>query len=172
MRGSVALPYNDLYWLPCTCVLCGISLGNRDCSEQEMNQLAAAFAGIASDHHLTLRTCAEEIDLSAYGIQHGCCIDGQLIEHLTGWTLSAKKDKNQRQVCGCLESVDIGQYNTCRHGCRYCYANFNPASVSTLSGQHDPLSPLLVGQPGAGDKVTERKMKRLKATRAGQLTMF
>lgn len=148
------------------------SLGIRACSEQEMNQLAAAFAGIASDHHLTLRTCAEEIDLSAYGIQHGCCIDGQLIEHLTGWTLSAKKDKNQRQVCGCLESVDIGQYNTCRHGCRYCYANFNPASVSTLSGQHDPLSPLLVGQPGAGDKVTERKMKRLKATRAGQLTMF
>lgn len=76
------------------------SLGIRACSEQEMNQLAAAFAGIASDHHLTLRTCAEEIDLSAYGIQHGCCIDGQLIEHLTGWTLSAKKTRTSARCVG------------------------------------------------------------------------
>ncbi len=148
------------------------SLGIRACSEQEMNQLAAAFAGIATDHNLMLRTCAEEIDLSAYDIQHGCCIDGRLIEHLTGWTLSVRKDKNQREVCGCLESVDIGQYNTCRHGCQYCYANFNPASVKTFYTKHDPGSPLLIGQPGPEDRITERKMKSLKVKQAGQLSMF
>ena len=148
------------------------ALNIRACTVSEMNDLAGTFAGIAASHGLTLRTCAEEIDLSAYGIRHGRCIDGALIERLTGRALSAAKDKNQRDVCGCLESIDIGQYNTCRHGCRYCYANFNPASAKAFSDRHDPLSPLLVGQPESGDRITERKRKSLKTKHTGQLSMF
>lgn len=146
----------------------------RACTEAEMNTLAAAFAEIAAKHGLELRTCAEAIDLDKYGIRHGCCIDGDLIARLTGGGLKAKKDPNQRAECGCLESIDIGQYNTCRHGCRYCYANFNPQSVITFSSQHDPASPFIVGHEEASDKVTERKVKTLKAemTSSEQMTLF
>jgi len=148
--------------------------GLRACDEAEMQTLAEAFARIARENGFELRTCAETIDLDALGIKHGCCVDGQLIERLTGCELTAKKDPNQRGECGCLESVDIGQYNTCRHGCRYCYANFNPQSVKTFSERHDPASPFLTGGSEPGDKVTERKLKSLKGKPKGieQISMW
>ena len=144
----------------------------RACTMEEMDTIAAAFAQIATRYGMSLRTCAEAVDLDKYGIQHGCCIDGELIAKLTGWNMKAKKDPNQRSECGCLESIDIGQYNTCRHGCRYCYANFNLQSVITFSKQHDPTSPFLIGNLESVDKVTERKMKSLKNGLAGQFSMF
>ena len=147
-------------------------LGVRICSDGEMDRIAAAFADIARENGFRLRTCAEKVDLQRYGIAHGCCVDGDLIAELTGWTMAAKKDPNQRPECGCLESIDIGQYNTCRHGCRYCYATFNAKTVETLSARHDPASPFLIGQAEPGDKVTERKMKSLKKAPSGQISFF
>ena len=146
----------------------------RTCSAEEMDVLAAAFSKIAVQYGITLRTCAESINLDQYGIQHGCCIDGELIARLTGWIMKARKDPNQRAECGCLESVDIGQYNTCKHGCRYCYANFNPQSVLTFSKQHDLASAFLIGTEEAQDRVTERKMKSLKyqSSASEQLSLF
>ena len=149
------------------------NLGIRVCTEQEMIELAASFSDIAKTNNMSLQTCAEIIDLEKYGIKHGCCIDGELIKQITGFQLSAKKDKNQREECGCLESIDIGQYNTCRHGCRYCYATFNPQSVITLSKKHYPNSPLLIDEIEQSDIITERKVKSLRVpVIQEQLSMF
>ena len=147
-------------------------LGIRGCTLEEMQELASDFSNISRENGMVLQTCAEEVDLDSYGIAHGHCIDDELIETLTGRKLNAKKDKNQRGVCGCLESIDIGQYNTCRHGCKYCYANFNPQSVTTFSARHDPNSPYLIGKQEPDDKITERKIKSLLGEASGQLSMF
>lgn len=147
-------------------------LNIRACSPEEIDQLAAAFSAIAKEKGIRLRTCAEKVDLQKYGIAHGCCIDGAIINEITGWNMDAKKDPTQRPECGCLGSIDIGQYNTCRHACKYCYANFNLQSVATFSRRHDPNSPFLIGNLEPDDKVTERKMKSLKKDVAGQLSMF
>lgn len=147
-------------------------LGVRECRNDEMQALAAAFSEIAKETDLVLQTCAEMVDLAEYGIVHGCCVDAELISEITGWKIKAKKDPNQRSECGCVESVDIGQYNTCSHGCRYCYATFNPQSVETFSARHDPESPFLVGGPELGDNVKDRKMKSLKVEPIGQMSMF
>ena len=145
-----------------------------ECTSDEMKQLAIAFAAIARKHDLCLRTCAEDIDLSEYGIEHNKCIDPDLIAKITDYEIDVGKDKNQRQECGCVESVDIGQYNTCRHGCKYCYANFNPQSTITFSRQHSDNSPLLVGAIEPTDKVTDRKVKSFRMCKKyeGQIELF
>ena len=130
----------------------------REPSLKEMMEIAAKMFVIAQKYGITIQTCAEEIALESVGIKHGKCIDNALIEDLLGVKLVVSKDPNQRKECGCVQSIDIGEYNTCAHGCKYCYANFKESMVLRNRAAHDPNSPLLVGQIGADDKVTERKL--------------
>lgn len=129
-----------------------------DFPPEQQEFLAKTIAEIAHSYGLRVDTCAENINLEKYGIEHARCIDDRLIQKLLGCTLSVKKDKNQRVDCGCVESIDIGTYNTCHNGCRYCYANFSEKTLHSNVGKHDPNSPLLLGNVGADDKITERKM--------------
>jgi len=110
------------------------------------NDLAKQLAAMAHENSLVIDTCAEDIDLSRYGITHARCIDGALIERITGHSIDAKKDKSQRPECGCAASVDIGAYNTCRHGCLYCYANCDRSVVLKNMEAHNKLSPIMIGE--------------------------
>ena len=103
------------------------------------------------------------------GIRHGSCIDKKQIEKIAGCSLSAEKDKNQREACGCCESIDVGAYNTCGNGCRYCYANYNGEQVQKCIACYDADSPLLCGRMEPEDRVTDRKVKSL---RDPQLSIF
>ncbi len=91
----------------------------------EMEDFAGLIIPLARDTGIEVLTCAAEQDLSPYGIKRGNCIDGELISKISGKEVHFRKDKNQRKFCRCVESADIGTYNTCIHGCRYCYANYN-----------------------------------------------
>lgn len=133
-------------------------------SQQE--RLAADLAGIAHSYGLRMDTCAEGMDLEQYGIEHARCIDGRLFERLLQCPLDAGKDKNQRPACGCMESLDIGAYDTCRNGCRYCYANHSEKALRANCGRHNPDSPLLIGWVGPEDKITQRKTA---SCRVGQM---
>ncbi len=111
----------------------------------EMEEIASSFAKIVEGSGLTIKTCAEGIDLKKYGIEHNSCIDQKRIEHIIGGKLKAKPD-HQRENCHCIECADIGIYNTCLHGCKYCYANFNESQVKNAFSVHDDNSPLLSGK--------------------------
>ena len=130
----------------------------REPSMNEMIEMAARLFVIAHRYGIAVQTCAEEIALESVGVKHGRCIDNALIEDLLGVKLVVSKDPNQRKECGCVQSIDIGEYNTCAHGCKYCYANFKEGVVARNRAAHNPLSPLLVGELGPEDKVTERKL--------------
>jgi hypothetical protein len=96
--------------------------GIRKLSDEETDDLAAAFSAIGKKYKLPLSTCCEKVNLDEHGITHNKCIDGDLIERLFNITVKAKKDPSQRVHCGCCVSRDIGAYNTCLHDCVYCYA--------------------------------------------------
>jgi DNA repair photolyase len=133
----------------------------RTPNESEIFNLAKEMQQIAQNYELKLETCAEEYNLESYGIKHGKCIDNDLIERITKKKIKAKKDKNQREACGCIESIDIGEYNTCIHNCLYCYANSDSETVIRNTKNHDPNSPLLVGNIKETDIIAEKKMASL-----------
>lgn len=111
-----------------------------------LEEVARGFKSIADRHGLEIFSCSEEVDLAGFGIEHGACIDGSLINELFGVSASSKKDRNQREACRCIESADMGIYNTCRFRCAYCYANFNEGIVESNCRKHYQDSPLLLGR--------------------------
>lgn len=141
----------------------------RSLEENELFAFAAKIAQIARENGMKIASCAEAVDLSACGIAHNCCIDKDLIAQITGSRICADKDKNQRKECGCVESIDIGTYNTCQNGCRYCYANHGTKSVAQSCQTYDENAPILCGQITAEDKITERVVRSFKEN---QLTVW
>lgn len=138
------------------------TLGAYEVDRNTLLEFAKEIAEIAKDNEMKIGSCAERIDLSACGIEHNCCIDKTLIEDIIGCRLKAGKDKNQRQECGCVESVEIGTYDTCKNGCKYCYANNSEESVVKSSITYDLKSPILCSILDEKDKITQRKIKSLK----------
>ncbi len=134
----------------------------KEMTQDDRMILAENIVKIASKNNLTVETCAEEIDLQSIGIQHGSCIDKKRIERLLGCKIIGEKDKNQRKTCGCLESVEVGAYDTCLNGCKYCYANVSDKKVKENVKLYDVNSPLLCGRIGPDDRITERKVKSLR----------
>ncbi len=132
-------------------------------SDGELAAFAGELARIAGENGIQVVSCAEKIDLSACGIAHNCCIDRELIERITGCTIQAGKDKNQRKECGCVESIEVGTYDTCRNGCLYCYANNSRERVLRTCSLYDAASPILCGRITEEDRITERKVKSCKS---------
>lgn len=128
---------------------------------QKLRVFASRLSEIAHHHGMEIATCAEKIDLSDCGIAHSSCIDKALVEEITGYAIDVGKDKNQRAECGCVESIEVGTYHTCLNGCKYCYANDSWERAKRNFKEYDAESPLLCGRIEDGDKITERKVKRL-----------
>jgi hypothetical protein len=130
--------------------LAGSGITLQDITAPDMStdrdRLVHGFRSIADSHMLQLFSCSETIDLSAFGVESGACIDGKLIQALFGGDPSLIKDKYQRPACGCVAAVDMGSYNTCRLGCTYCYANFNARTIAGNCRKHFPDSPSLLGR--------------------------
>ena len=136
----------------------------------DIEEMAASFKKTVDTCSIQLDTCTVKVDLTHLGIPGGLCIDNQLVERIAGYPISARKDKNQRDICRCAESIDIGIYESCLNGCIYCYAikgNYN--TVKYNLNKHDKNSPMLVGELQEDNIVKERLFKSL---RNDQFSLF
>ena len=104
------------------------------------------LAEIARDIDMQIVSCAEEIDLRPCGIQPGKCVDDDFIPEAFGLEVTHKKNPGMRAACGCVESRDIGMYDSCLFGCQYCYATNSFAQARLNHARHDPESPSLLGR--------------------------
>jgi hypothetical protein len=114
-------------------------------NKEQLFELSRFMSDVAYKNGMLINSCAEHVDIASAGIEHGKCIDDRLINDVFGLSLDSKKDKGQRDECGCIRSIDIGMYNTCLHECAYCYATFNKKIVINNKNKHDEHSPFLIG---------------------------
>lgn len=131
----------------------------REVTKEERLSLGKEIIRIASARGMTVKPCAEGDELAPYGAECGGCMRISDYEKAIGKQLNVPKKKGARAACACYLSCDIGAYNTCRHLCRYCYANAEPAAVLAKSRLHDPGSPFLTGNYREGDKVHDVPQK-------------
>jgi hypothetical protein len=105
-------------------------------------EMANELATIADRYGIRMFSCCGDY-LVGDKIKKAHCIDGRIIEQLFSPDYFSYKTKPTRAECGCTESTDIGTYDTCPHGCVYCYANTNKRRASNAFRNHDKTSAFL-----------------------------
>lgn len=128
-------------------------------SQEERLEIGKEFAKIAYKHKINLKTCAEGKELNKFGIDSSGCMTKEVFERVINKNLNIPKQKARHGECYCLLNNDIGEYNTCNHGCLYCYANSNKRLVEKRIKLHNPKSPLLIGEINEKDKIKEMNQK-------------
>ncbi|MBQ6098537.1 MAG: DUF1848 family protein [Methanobrevibacter sp.] len=113
------------------------------------------FSKIAKEYGIRMKTCVEGTLLDQFGFDSSGCMTQQVIEKAIGNNLKIPKGKYRIRECDCIFGRDIGAYNTCLHGCKYCYANFSTKLVKRNWKLHNPDSPLLIGNVKDSDVVKE-----------------
>ena len=108
-------------------------------------ELAASFGDNARRYDMRIQTCGAAGDFSRYGIDPSGCVTLDNLGRANGVQFRNLKHRGAREGCRCIESRDIGAYDTCPNGCKYCYANQNPKIAVENYKRHDPDSPLLFG---------------------------
>jgi len=128
----------------------------KEVTSQEKVVLGSEFVRIGKKYGITIRTCHEGTDLEQFGVDCSGCMTQEVIERAIDCNLQVPKQKKPaRTGCNCLLGSDIGAYNTCGHGCLYCYANYNQEMVKQNMKQHNPNSPFLFGTSKDGDVIME-----------------
>ncbi len=128
----------------------------RKFNEEDYKKIGISFSKVAREHGMTVQTCFEERNLAEYGFIKGECISHELAYKLTGKIFKSWKARKGGN-CNCVEMVDVGVYNSCKHFCKYCYANYEEEKVNKNYSNHDPNSSLLVGHIESDDVIKVRK---------------
>lgn len=169
---------SELYNYTQTCIISFVDLyaktkrnfpGIREVTSLQKERIGEAFSEIGRKLGLAIKTCCEGTNLEKYGIDASGCMTKAVIEKTIKQPLDqAGQLPRARKECDCLLGSDIGAYNTCGHGCLYCYANYDRQTVSQNRQLHDPSSPFLIGGHEDWDEIKNAKQESFCS---GQLMM-
>lgn len=128
----------------------------RTFTREDYKKIGEAFSKSAMDNGMSVQTCFEDNDLTEYGFVKGECLSHELAYILTGKKFKSSNVRKEKK-CECVQMVDIGDYNSCMHMCKYCYANYDEKAVSSNFERHDDNSSLLIGSVQSDDVIKVRK---------------
>ena len=128
-------------------------------SEKDTGRLAQGLGAIAKKYGILIQSCGTNDDFTKYGIYGSGCITLDILGKANHIAWKALKHKGMRKGCHCIESRDIGAYDTCLNGCKYCYANTNPQKAQGNYKLHDPASALLLGHVKPEDTILQGVQK-------------
>jgi hypothetical protein len=115
-----------------------------DIPAERKQEYARRLATIAERHGIKLFACCND-HLVGDGVAKGSCIDGRRLSLLFGTALDTTSSATRKE-CACTRSIDIGAYDTCGHGCLYCYANTDQEKASRTPSAIDVASPTLCAE--------------------------
>ena len=125
----------------------------RTIKEEDYREIGLSFSKSAKKYNMTVQTCSEVNNLVEYGFKKDDCISHTHAFKLTGKTNFKKWKSRNNKNCNCVEMVDIGVYNSCKH----FYANFFEEEVIRNTNRHNPKSSLLIGELEYDDVIKIRK---------------
>lgn len=128
-------------------------------SLEDMDMLARGLGEIAGENGILIQTCGTNGDYSRYGIHPSGCMTLEILGRANGVAFRNRKHRGMRHGCHCIESRDIGAYDSCLNGCKYCYANQTPQKARDNFRLHDPDFPLLLGHLHPDDTVIQAVQK-------------
>lgn len=131
----------------------------KELSDDDYKQIGINFSKSAKENGMTVQTCFEDRNLVEYGFIKEDCLSHTLAFKLTGKTNFKSWKARKMRKCNCVEMVDIGVYNSCKHFCKYCYANYDEDKVNNNYKNHNKHSSLLIGNLQKDDIIKVRKDK-------------
>lgn len=141
-------------------------------SPDEMNMLACGLGRIATENGIHIQTCGTDADYSRYGIRRSGCMTLEILGRANDVDFRQLRHSGMRKGCHCIASRDIGAYDSCPNGCRYCYANTDFRKAEENYRKHDPSSPLLIGDVNEGDEIIRGVQKSFLKDDDGVLPLF
>lgn len=128
-------------------------------TDNDKDTIAKGLGETSKMYGLHIQTCGTNGDYSKYGIHKSGCMTLDMMGKANDIKFRDLKHKGMRNGCNCIESRDIGAYDTCMNGCKYCYANKRPEKAFENYKYHDKESPLLLGYIKDTDKVKQGVQK-------------
>lgn len=128
-------------------------------NENDKEEIAENIGKIAKKYNMIIQTCAANDNYEKYGIQNSGCMTADILGRANDVTFKKLKHSGNRAGCGCMESRNIGDYDTCPNGCKYCYANQNPKIALENFKKHNPDFDLITGNIKETDEITKSTQK-------------
>ena len=141
-------------------------------TEADKLRLAEGLGVTAGKYGIHIQTCGTNGDYTKYGIHASGCATLEIFGKANSCKFKDLKHKGMRDGCHCIESRDVGAYDTCPNGCRYCYANNDMTKVKENYKKHNPKSPLLIGELQPTDTVIQGNQKSFLMSSVSQFSMF